>query len=50
MVQLELWGAGSEGVGGEGGITRGEASGDSGEGAAGATLGDRAGATLGGWK
>ena len=50
MVQLESWGAGSEGVGGEGGITRGAAAGAGGEGAAGATLGVWAEATLVGWK
>ena len=49
MVHLESWGAGGEGVVGEGGITRGEADWAGGEGVAGATLGVWAGATLVGW-
>ena len=50
MVQLESWGAGIEGVGGEVGITRGAASGAGGAGATGATLGFWAGTNLVGWK
>ena len=50
MVQLESWVSGSEGVVCEGVITCGAAAGASGAGAAEATLGDRYGATLGGWK
>ena len=49
MLQLDSWGAGSEGVRGEGGITRGAASGDGVAGAAGSTFGGRAGANLVGW-
>ena len=49
MLQLDSWGAVSEGVGGESGINFGAAYGASGAGAAGATLGGRAGANLVGW-